>query len=134
MSGRHPKSMRPRDERAHPVIEDALAQGYLDSSAEYPIDGLATHDAANEARLSINRAGHHLNVSTPSWVVDSAGNPCYKSCTDPQAPHGVRFRVHSKDKARDHVVRQSGGDPGNLKYNPFARGQGPILDDKGRRI
>ena len=126
--------MRPRDERAHPVINDALDKGYLDTGAEYPIDGMNSHDSANEARKSVRLAAQHLNVSAAAWVVDQDGNPCFKACADPQAPHGIRFRIHSKDAAREHVVRQSGGDPAKLKYNPFARGQGPVVDDSGRRI
>lgn len=134
MAGRHPKAMRPRDERAHPVVQDALDRGYLDSGTPYPIDGIPTHDAANEARLAVNRAGRHFNVSTPSWVVDEAGHPCYRDCADPGAPHGVRFRVHSKDAARMHVHQQTGGDPAKLKYNPFQRSSGPRFEDDGRPI
>ena len=126
--------MRPRDESAHPLVEHALEQGYLDTQAVYHVDGLAGHDIANKARLSLNRAGQHLNVSTPSWVVDSAGEPCWKSCQDPQAPHGLRFRVHSKDAARQHLLRETGGDPSKLKYNPFKRGQRALVDDSGRPV
>jgi hypothetical protein len=126
--------MRPRDERAHPVVNHAIELGYLDTGAEYAVDNLTSHDAANEARLSINRAGTHLNVSTPSWVVDQDGHPCYKGCADANAPHGVRFRIHSKAAARAHLVHQTGGDPAKLKYNPFQRGSGPVLDDHGNRL
>lgn len=134
MAGRHPRGMTPRDERAHGVLQDALDTGYLDTGAIYQIDNLESHEAANEARLSVNRGGHHLNVSTPCWVVDQVGEPCYKSCKDPDAPHGVRFKLHGKDAARRHVVEQTGGDPSKLKYNPFAKGQGPVLDDAGGRV
>jgi hypothetical protein len=134
MAGRHPKAMRPRDESAHPVIEQAIAEGYLDSQAVYDVPGFASHAVANQARLSLNRAGHHMNVSTPSWVADEMGEQCYKACKDPDAPHMLRFRLHSKDSARAHVLQQSGGDPSKLKYNPFARGQGAVLDDSGRAI
>jgi hypothetical protein len=126
--------MRPRDERAHPVVRDALDQGFLDTGAIYHVDGFEGHEAANEARKSVNRAGQHLNVSTPCWVVDQGGESCYKACTDQNAPHGIRFRLHSKDQARQHVVQQTGGDPSKLKFNPFARGQAPLLDDSGRRV
>jgi len=126
--------MRPRDESAHPVIEDALARGYLDTGAIYQVNGFTSHAAANEGRLSVNRGGKHLNVSTPSWVTDQAGESCYKACQDPQAPHSVYFRLHSKDSARQHVYTETGGDPAKLKYNPFARGQAPALDDSGQRL
>jgi hypothetical protein len=126
--------MRPRDESAHPVINHAIEQGHLDTGKPYAIHGFTSHDAANEGRLSVNRGGKHLNVATPSWVVDEGGNPCYKACSDPEGPHSVYFRLHSKDSARKHVVAQSGGDPANLKYNPFARGQRPLLDDSGQRL
>lgn len=126
--------MRPRDERAHPVVQDALDKGYLDSGEVYQITGFATHDAANQARLSVNRAGQHMNVSTPCWVTDEAGESCYKACADPDAPHGVFFRLHSKDAARKHIVHVTGGDPSKLKFNPFARGSGPVVDDAGRPV
>jgi hypothetical protein len=134
MTGRHPKAMKPRDESAHPLIEQALSEGYLDTGAVYHVDGFASHAIANQARLSMNRGGKHLNVSTPSWVTDEYGEQCYKACKDPQAPHGLRFRLHSKDSARSHVLHQSGGDPSKLKYNPFKRGQKAIIDDSGRPV
>jgi hypothetical protein len=126
--------MRPRDETAHPVIEQALAEGYLDTEAVYHVHGFASHAIANQARLSLNRGGHHLNVSTPSWVVDDYGEQCYRSCKDPEAPHGLAFRLFSKDSARAHVLKGSGGDPKKLKYNPFKRGQRAIIDDSGRAV
>lgn len=126
--------MRQRDESAHPVIQDALAKGHLDTEKPYTIHGFTTHDAANEGRLSVNRAGKHLNVATPSWVVNADGESCYKSCQDPEGPHSVYFRLHSKDQARQHVYQQSGGDPENLRYNPFQRGARPALDDHGQRL
>jgi hypothetical protein len=134
MAGRHPAAMRQRDESAHPVVEDAIDRGYIDTSRIYPINGFTTHHAANEGRLSINRAGGHLGVSVSSWVTDQAGQRCYEHCQDPQAPHGVYFRVWSKNSARQHVYRQSGGDPANLKYNPFAKKKGPAVDDSGRPL
>lgn len=134
MAGRHPAAMRQRDESAHPVVEDAIERGYIDTERIYQIPGFASHQAANEGRLSINRAGGHLGVSAASWVTDQDGQACHQSCQDPQAPHGVYFRLWSKDSARQHVYRQSGGDPANLKYNPFAKKTGPVVDDSGRRL
>ena len=126
--------MQQRDERAHGVVNDALAKGFLDTGAIYPVDGIASHDAANEARLSVNRAGQHLGMSTPCWVVDQDGQHCPKGCQRPDSPHGIRFRIHSKDSARKHVYRQTAGDPSKLRYNPFARAAGPVVDDYGRRL
>jgi hypothetical protein len=134
MAGRHPKALRPRDESAHPLIKQALAEGYLDTHAIYHLDGLASHAAANNARLSLNRGGQHLNVSTPSWVTDETGEQCTKACRAPETPHGLRFKLYSKDSARAHVLRESGGDPSKLKYNPFAKGQRSLIDDSGARI
>ena len=132
MAGRHPKAMRPADERAHPVIQDAIDRGYVDNGAEYEVNGIASHNKANDARLSIARAGRHFNLSTPCWVVDEDGEPCGAGCEAPDTPHGVRFRLHSKDQARAHLLRQTGGDPSKLKYNPYARPAMPRFSDDGR--
>lgn len=126
--------MRPRDESAHPVIQQAMDQGYIGSEGAYPIDGFATHDAANRGRLAIKRGGEHLGVSAAPWVVDQYGEHCPGPCKDPNAPHGVRFRLWSKDSARQHVLTQSGGDPAKLRYNPFMKGKGPVVDDYGRPL
>lgn len=134
MSGRHPKSMRPRDESAHGVIQDALDKGYLGTDAVYPVDGFTSHDAANEGRLSINRGSKHLNVSAACWVVDSDGQHCPGHCKSPDSAHGLRFRLWSKDSARSHVLASTGGDPSKLRYNPFQRRSGPAFDDAGRPL
>jgi hypothetical protein len=89
---------------------------------------------ANEVRLSVGRAATHLGVSDACWVVDQAGNPCQRDCQAPGAPHGIRLRLHSKNAAREYVTRQSGGDPANLRYNPFQRGEPRRVDDNGRLL
>jgi hypothetical protein len=132
MTGRHPKALRPRDERAHPVVQDAYDKGYLDTGADYAIRGLASHDVANEVRLSVGRAQAHLGFSQAARVVDEAGMPCWKACADPSAPHGVTFKLWSKDGARAHVFRQSGGDPANLKFNPWQKADPALVDDHGK--
>jgi hypothetical protein len=134
MTGRHPKALRPRDERAHPVVKDAHDKGYLDTGRDYHIPGMASHDAANEARLSVQRAQTHLGFGMAARVVDGDGMPCWKDCQDPNAPHGVTFKLWSKEGARGHVFHQSQGDPGNLKYNPWKRGERAIVDPQGRRV
>ena len=126
--------MRPRDERAHPVVNDALDRGYLDSGREYPVDGIIGHQAANQARLSVKLAATHLGVSAACWVVDQAGNPCPQDCEPSDTPHGVRFRLHSKAAARAYVTRQAGGNPANLRYNPFQRGEPRRFDDNGQPL
>lgn len=126
--------MQPRDERAHPVVNDALDRGYLDTGREYPVDGIGGHDAANEARLSVKRAADHLGVSEACWVVDQAGNPCGQDCQAPGTPHGIRFRLHNQNSARAYINRQVGGDPSKLKYNPFQRGETRRIDDNGQHL
>lgn len=126
--------MRPRDERAHPVIQDAYAKGYLDTGADYPISGLASHAIANEVRLAVQRGQGHLGFAEAARVVDEDGNPCFRACQDPLAPHGVTFRLWSKDGARAHVFRQTSGDPANLKYNPWKRADPALVDDRGKAV
>jgi hypothetical protein len=134
MSGRHPSAMRLRDERAHPVVQDAYVKGYLDTGADYPVRGLASHEVANQVRLSVQRAQVHLGFAEAARVVDEDGNPCFRACRDPLAPHGVTFRLWSKNGARAHVFRQSAGDPANLKYNPWKRPDPAMVDDRGHAV
>jgi hypothetical protein len=130
MAGRHPNRMRPRDESAHPVVQDAIDRGYLVSGEKYHVPGLMTHDIANTARLSVGRALEHFGLSRAAWVTDADGNPCFRDCKDPSAPHGVGFQLYTKDGARAHVVRESGGDPAKLKFNPhMPRKTGRFSDD-----
>lgn len=124
--------MQPPDRRADPVVDDAVDKGYVDSEAVYQVPGFATHAAANEGRLSVNRSAHRRNLGSACWVTDEAGEPCYRDCKDPQAPHQLRFRLHSKNRAREHVYRQSGGKPENLKYNPWKKDSARRFDDDGR--
>lgn len=128
MSGR---PMQPADTRADPVIADALDTGYLDSDAVYTIPGFPDHATANEGRLSVNRSARRQNLSPGAWVTDQDGQPCYKDCQAPSAPHEVHFRLWSKDRARTHVFRQSGGDPANLKYNPWTSHRTRRFSDDG---
>ncbi len=126
--------MRPRDESAHGILQDAIAKGYLGTDEAYPVEGFASHDAANNGRLSVNRGGKHLNVATAAWVVDMDGQHCPGNCRAPESPHGLRFRIWSKESARAHVLASTGGDPSKLRYNPFATAKGPAMDDSGRPI
>lgn len=126
--------MKPRDERAHPVVKEALDRGFLDTGQDFPIPGLSSHDVANEVRLSVQRAQVHLGFAMAARVVDEYGKPCWKACQDPSAPHGVTFRLWSKDQARGHVFRASQGDPSNLKYNPWKKAEPRVVDDSGARV
>jgi hypothetical protein len=127
MAGRHPKALGPRDERAHPVVKDAMASGYTGSGDYYNCDGFTTRDAANEGRKAINNAARHLGVSCSSKEADDV-----QALTD--GTWRVQFRLWPKNQGRAHVVKQSGGDPSKLAYNPFRRGEGPIVDEDGRAI
>ena len=132
--GRHPAALRPRETRGHAVVRDAIDRGFINSDLPYVIPPAGTHDQANEARRWIKAAGDHLGVSAAAWVTDRDGMQCWKACQNPNAPHGVRFKLWSKDEARKHVVRESGGNPANLKYNPFSRGEPRRVNDAGERI
>jgi hypothetical protein len=131
VSGRHPKALVQADKRADPVVQDALGKGYLDTDAVYVVPGFATHDAANEGRMSVNRSARRQNLSPGAWVADQDGQPCYKACQDPEAPHSVKFRLWSKDRGRTHVFRESGGDPQNLKWNPWESHRTRRFGDSG---
>src|ERR1700679_3193338 len=99
---RHPNAWVKRDERAHPVIEDAISKGYMDSEESYYVMNLPSHEVANQSRLSVTRALEHYGLAKACRVVDQEGNPCYKDCQDPAAPHGVSFVLRSKTSAREH--------------------------------
>lgn len=133
MAGRHPAALRPADHRADPVIEDAVAKGYLESGLVYAIPGFKTHNAAVEGRLSVTRSAKRQNLSAACWVADQDGTQCYKDCADPRAPHQVHFRLWTKESARAHIFRQTGGDPANLKYNPWTQHRTRRFGDDGSR-
>ena len=132
--GRHPNALLQRETRGHAVVKHAIELGYIDTGQEYPIPPAGTHEQANAARKWINSAADHYGVSAAAWVTDQDGIQCYKACRGPELPHGLRFKLWSKDEARKHVVRQSGGNPANLKYNPFRRADQRLVDDSGQRI
>lgn len=131
----HPNGMRPRDERGHPVVRDAINRGFLASGNPYHrIPMLTDHDSANEARKIIARALEHFGLGRAAWVTDADRNPCYRDCKDPAAPHSVGFALYRKDGARKFIATQSGGDPSKLKYNPHMRRQGDRFSDDGTWI
>ena len=119
--------MRPRDESAHPVVKDAIEKGYVGTGKYYVIDDFATQDAANRGRRSINNAARHLGVSCSSKEAEDVQ----------QLTNGawrVRFRLWPKNAGRQHVHQSTGGDPSKLAYNPFARAEGPVMNDDGSPI
>lgn len=118
--------MQPRDERAHPVVEDAINKGYLNTGRHYYVDGFDTEDTAQEARRSIYNACRHLNVSCSSRSGEDV-----LQLTD--SSWRVQFRIYSKEHGRAHIAQQTGGDPSKLAWNPFQRGDKPLVDDHGRR-
>jgi hypothetical protein len=127
MAGRHPRALRPRDERAHPVVQDAIDKGYVGTGRHYPVDGFASREAANEGRKSINNACRHLGVSCRSREAEDL-----QELTN--GTWRVTFRLWPKNEGRAHIRTVTGGDPANLAYNPFSRAEGPALDDDGRPL
>jgi hypothetical protein len=119
--------MRPRDERGHPVVQDAIDKGFTDTGREYAVNGFTSRDAANDGRRAINNAARHLGVACSSRESEHI-----QELTD--GTWRVTFRLYSKAAARQYVSQQAGGDPGNLAYNPFRRGEGPAVDDSGRPL
>jgi hypothetical protein len=134
MSGRYPHAAGPRDERAHVYVQDAIDKNYLDTGQKYILQGFRDHAAANEVRRSMAAALSHFGLGKASWVTDSDGAQCYQDCKDPDAPHGAGFELHSKNRARRHIVKQTGGDPSKLKYNPYAPRRQGRFDADGNWI
>jgi hypothetical protein len=134
MARRYPHAAQARDERAHGVIQDAIDKGFLDTGKKYYVGNLPGHEVANEARRAITRGLHHFNLAPTAWVTDTAGEPCWKDCKDPDAAHGAGFELHSKNAARKYIVDSTGGDPSKLKYNPFAPPPQPRFSDDGTWI
>jgi len=110
--------MRPRDDRAHPVVQHAIDQGYLERDDYYVVSGFADREAANEGRKSINNAARHLGISCSSRESEDV-------LPAQDGTFTVRFRVWPKAGGRAHVHQAAGGDPANLAYNPFARAPRP---------
>ena len=123
--------MRAPDESAHRLIQHAINRGYVDNGEPFLLPGLRDHASANDARVSVARALEHFNLGRAAWVIDANGEPCYRDCRNPSAPHGIGFQLHSKNKARQHVAQR---DQAEVKYNPFLRRQSPRFDDNGQQM
>jgi hypothetical protein len=119
---RHPFKAQERDERAHPLIERYLSLHGADGTEE-TVPRFGDHATMNGWRLSLNRGARHFGLSPAVIVIDQDGEQCYLDCADPAAPHGVRFAFFQLDAGKAHVLRQSNGQPGQMKYNPYLRGQ-----------
>jgi len=129
-----PAPIARRDERAHGVIRDAIARGYVGSGQHYDLPQLPDHDTANQARLSVNRGARHLGASVSCYVVDGNGEHCWPLSRCPGGPHSVRFRLWSKKSARARVNEIAQGDPSRLMYNPYKRRARPIIDEDGNPV
>jgi len=105
--GRHPFKAQPPDTRAHGIIEHYLRT--FEYGHEWVMDIFPSHDAANEGRLSARRGARAYGVSCAAWVVDNSDGSAR-----------LHMRLFDKESGRDHVTRKAGGDPRNLKYNPYA--------------
>lgn len=127
MTGRHPKSLRPRDESAHPVVRHAIETGYLGTGQSYVISGFTSHEAAQAGRRSVNTAARHLGVSCSSRYKEDVWE-------GEDGSWSLQFRIFSKDSGREFIARQTGGDPSKLAYNPFRRGEPRIIADDGSKI
>ena len=122
------------DTRADPVLDYAIEHGYLESGEVFDV-AMDSHDSANDGRLSVNRAARRRNLAPGAWVADADGNPCNPlktPCADPAAPHYTRFRLWPKNEARTHIFRSTGGDPAQLKYNPWTSHKRARHDDSGQ--
>lgn len=130
--------MTKADTRADPILEDAIERGYVGTDEPYTISApLPSHGIANDARKLVQAAAKRRNLAAGAWVTDHDGQQCLDGwrgappCQDPEGPHYVKFRLWSKDAARTHVFRQTGGDPSKLKYNPWRQGKTQKYDDHG---
>lgn len=134
MAGKNPRVFTPRDERAHPVIQDAIARGYLErgtaqgrESDPYIIRGFPKWGIANEARRSIYNAAKHLGVSCSSRTREDI-------IQEEDGSFSVRFWIMSRDSAKRRVLEATGGDPSKLAYNPWKRKNTRLIADDGTRI
>lgn len=134
MAGKNPRVFTPRDERAHPVVKDAIDKGYVErgtiegrDSEPYWVNGFPSFDIANAARRSVYCAAKHFGVSCSSRTHEDI-------IEQEDGSFSLRFWIMSHDSAKRRVVESAKGDPKNLAYNPFARRSSRLFDDSGRRI
>jgi|SRR5579859_3044103 len=134
MAGKDPHVFTPRDERAHPVMQDAIDKGYVErgtaqgrDSDPYWIPGFPSHKVANEARRSIYCAAKHFGVSCSSRTNEDI-------IEQEDGTFTLRFWIMSRDSAKRRVLETTGGDPSKLAYNPFKRRNQRMIADDGSRI
>lgn len=114
--------MRSRDERGHPWVKDAIAKGYLGTGKPYIVAQFPDQETAEDFRKSVNNAARHLGVS-----LSSRRDEHVEQLTD--GTWRVSFTLWPKSHGREHVRTTYGDTP---PYNPFQRGEGPLVDDSGR--
>lgn len=134
MTGKNPRVFTPREERAHPVVRDAIEKGYVErgtaggrDSDPYVIPGFPSWDIANQARKSVYCAARHHGVSCSSRTHEDI-------IDNEDGTFSLRFWLMSKDSARKRVVEAAGGDPTRLAYNPFKKRNQRLYADDGSRI
>jgi len=127
MGGRHPAGLRRRDESGHKVVNDAIKGGYVGAGQPYIVPGFASQEAAERGRQAINNAARHLGVSCSA----RRGEDVHPAAGGTFELH---FRLFPKSEGRKHITAAAGGDPANLAYNPFRRGDGPAVDESGAPI
>lgn len=134
MTGKHPAKFQPRDERAHPVVMDAINKGYAEQgsihgrdSEPYTIPGFPDFNTANAARRSVYCAAKHLGVSCSSRTNEDI-------IEQEDGTFLLRFWVMSRASAKKRVIEATGGDPTKLAYNPFRKRSRRVMDDEGNRI
>jgi len=122
MPNRQPFKGGPRDERAHPLIENYLDIHGINSGVYAPLAMPGAKDrqrgvydnpvAAINDRRSMYRGAKHFRLSAHVIVGDG-----------PDEGTGIlTFALFDKDVGRRHVFQQSGGDPARLAYNPYSKG------------
>lgn len=134
MAGKDPHVFTPRDERAHPVMEDAIAKGYLErgtaqgrDSEPYWIPGFPSYTVANAARRSVYCAAKHMGVSCSSRMKEDI-------IEQEDGTFALRFWIMSRDSAKKRILETTGGDPSKLAYNPFKKRNTRRIADDGSYI
>ena len=131
MAGKNPAYFTPRDESAHPVVEDAIRKGYVTTQGRdgrpYVIRGFKDEESAQRGRRSVYNAARHFNVSCSSRTNEDV-------IAEEDGTFTLRFWLIPKNAGRKHVIKATGGDPSKLAYNPFAKKRRPLMDDDGQII
>ena len=132
---------RTADTRGDPVVEEAIERGHVGSDTAYDVPAMPSHQIAREAARLIRNAAKRRNLSCGCWIeAQDHPGPCYDGwkgnppCPAPDGPHTVRFKLWAKTAGRTYIGRTSGGDPANLKYNPWGKAPIQRYDDTGAPV